>query len=228
MLRALEAKTMTNLIVRNLAEQLVDLVRDRILNGTIPADQPIRQDTLAAELGISKIPLREALTRLEQEGLVRSQANRGYFVRTLSTAEAEEVYALRLKLEPEMVAMAAERASEEERQHAIRIHDELDKVTDAHGDGVGRFNRAFHLALIQPSAQSITTHLLERLHVLGERYVRKHLEPLGRDQRANDEHSLMLKLWLDRDGDAVAAATRSHIEKVIVDLRRQLVAQQDD
>jgi len=127
-----------------------------------------------------------------------------------------------------MVAMAAERATEEERQHAIRIHDELDKVTDAHGDGVGRFNRAFHLALIQPSAQSITTHLLERLHVLGERYVRKHLEPLGRDQRANDEHSLMLKLWLDRDGDAVAAATRSHIEKTIVDLRRQLVAQQDD
>lgn len=215
---------MTTLIVRNLADQLVDLVRDRILNGTIPADQPIRQDTLAAELGISKIPLREALTRLEQEGLVRSQANRGYFVRALSAAEAEEVYALRLKLEPEMVALAAARATDAERQHTIAIHDELDKVTDAHGDGVGRFNRAFHLALIQPSGRSITTHLLERLHVLGERYVRKHLEPLGRDQRANEEHQAILQHWLDRDGDAVAKATQAHIQTTIDDLRRQFSA----
>ena len=227
MMRAFEAKPMTKLIVRNLAEQLVDLVRDRILNGTISADQPIRQDTLAAELGISKIPLREALTRLEQEGLVRIQVNRGYFVRSLSAAEAEEVYALRLKLEPELVALAAERATEDERQYAIRVLDELDKATDAHGDGVGRFNRAFHLALIQPSGQSITTHLLERLHVLGERYVRKHLEPLGRDQRANDEHSTILRLWLNRDGNAAASVIESHIEKTIVDLRRQLTAVQD-
>lgn len=228
MLRASETKSMTNLIVRNLADQLVDLVRDRILNGTIPADQAIRQDTLAAELGISKIPLREALTRLEQEGLVRSQANRGYFVRALSATEAEEVYALRLKLEPELVALAAARASDAERQHAIAVHDELDKVTDAHGDGVGRFNRAFHLALIQPANQPITTHMLERLHVLGERYVRKHLEPLGRDQRANEEHQAILGHWLDRDGDAVARATAAHIQTTIDDLRRQFSADRID
>ena len=77
------------------------------------------------------------------------------------------------------------------------------------------------------SGQSITTHLLERLHVLGERYVRKHLEPLGRDQRANDEHSTILRLWLNRDGNAAASVIESHIEKTIVDLRRQLTAVQD-
>lgn len=225
-MRPLKAKPMTNLIIRNLADQLVDLVRDRILNGTIPAEQPIRQDTLAAELGISKIPLREALTRLEQEGLVSSQANRGYFVRALRADEAEEVYALRLKLEPQMVALAARRASDVERQHAIMTHDMLDKTTDARGEGVGALNRAFHLALIQPSGQSITTLLLERLHVLSERYVRKHLEPLGRDQRANDEHATILRLWLDRDGKGVAGAMQSHIRKTIIDLRRQFAAEQ--
>jgi DNA-binding GntR family transcriptional regulator len=219
---------MTGLIVRNLSEQLVDLVRDRILNGTVPADLPIRQDALAAELGVSKIPLREALTRLEQEGLVRSQANRGYFVRSLDADEAEEVYELRLKLEPDVIALAAKRATEPERQHAIATHDALDRVTDAHGDGVGAFNRAFHLALIDPSAQPITTLLLERLHVMGERYVRKHLEPLGRDQRANDEHREILRLWLDRDGKGVAKAMHAHIRQTIVDLRRQFAAQRDD
>jgi len=212
---------MSGLIIRNLSDQLVDLVRDRILNGSVSPDQPIRQDALAAELGVSKIPLREALTRLEQEGLVRNQINRGYFVRSLDASEAEEVYALRLKLEPDTVALAARRATDEDRQHAIATHAALDDVTNAHGDGVGAFNRAFHLALIRPSGQAITTILLERLHVLSERYVRKHLEPLGRDERANNEHDEILKLWLARD-KAVAKLMHAHIKQTVVDLRGQL------
>lgn len=217
---------MANLIIRNLSDQLVDVVRERILDGTVPADQAIRQDALAAELGVSKIPLREALTRLEQEGLVRSKVNRGYFVSSLGAVEAEEVYALRLKLEPEAVALASRRATEAERQNAIKTHDALDEVTNARGQGVGAFNRAFHLALIRPSGQMITTLLLERLHVIGERYVRKHLEPLGRDQRANDEHGTILRLWLDRDVKGVSKAMHVHIRQTIVDLRQQLAVRQ--
>ncbi|KQT34877.1 GntR family transcriptional regulator [Sphingomonas sp. Leaf412] len=213
---------MGGIIIRNLSDQLVDLVRDRILAGTVAGDRAIRQDALAAELGVSKIPLREALTRLEQEGLVRSEANRGYFVRDLSAAEAEEVYALRLKLEPEMVGLAATRADEAERRHAIETLGQLDEVTDAHGDGVGAFNRAFHLALIRPARQPITATVLERLHVMGERYVRKHLEPLGRDRRANDEHAELLHSWLARDVAHVALLMRAHVAKTMADLRRQL------
>src|SRR3954464_9151050 len=88
------------LVIRTLSDQLVNLVRDRILSGKVAPNSQIRQDALASELGISKIPLREALTRLEQEGLIDSQTNRGFFVRDLNATEAEEVYALRLKLEP--------------------------------------------------------------------------------------------------------------------------------
>ena len=79
---------MSSIIVRNLADQLVELVRDRILSGEVPPDLPIRQDALATELGVSKIPLREALTRLEQEGLLRSQANRGLKPGSRATARA--------------------------------------------------------------------------------------------------------------------------------------------
>ena len=212
---------MTGIIVRNLSEQLVDLVRDRILAGKVESDRAIKQDALAAELGVSKIPLREALTRLEQEGLIRSRANRGYFVRELTIAEAEEVYALRLKLEPEIAAMAAGRASDEEREVARQKLAQLDEVTHAHGDGVGAFNRAFHVALLRPSHQPITTTMLERLHVLGERYVRKHLEPRGRDQRANDEHAELLDHWLARDTAGVRERMYAHIEQTVLDLRRE-------
>ncbi|KQM20321.1 GntR family transcriptional regulator [Sphingomonas sp. Leaf24] len=212
---------MTGIIIRNLSDQLVDLVRDRILAGRVEQDRAIRQDALAAELGVSKIPLREALTRLEQEGLLRSRANHGYFVRELTIDEAEEVYALRLRLEPEIAAAAAVRATEAERETATRTLARLDAATNAHGEGVGAFNRAFHLALLRPSRQPITTTVLERLHVLGERYVRKHLEPLGRDQRANDEHAELLDRWLSRDAAAVREAMYGHIEQTVVDLRRE-------
>lgn len=159
------------LIVRTLSDQLVDLVRDRILSGQVPPDQPVRQDALANELGVSKIPLREAFARLEQDGLLVSRANRGFFVRPLSRTEAEEVYALRLKLEPETTVLAAERATEQEREHARATLATLYQRTSDHGDGVGAFNRAFHLALLRPSRQMVTITLLERLQVLSDRYV---------------------------------------------------------
>lgn len=213
-----------SLVIRNLSDQLVDLVRERILSGRVPPNGPIRQDALAAELGISKIPLREALARLEQEGLLQSQANRGFFVRSLNRDEAEEVYRLRLKLEPDVMALAAERADAAQHETAISTLATLDHVTDAGGDGVGAFNRAFHLALLRPSGQLLSVNILERLHVLSERYVRKHLEPLGRDERANEEHRQMLEAWLGRDSARIRELTVAHIKKTMDDLKVQLDA----
>ncbi|MBB6426251.1 GntR family transcriptional regulator [Sphingopyxis sp. JAI128] len=212
-----------SLIIRNLSDQLVDLVRDRILSGAVSSDHAIRQDALAAELGVSKIPLREALARLEEEGLVRSQANRGFFVRPLSAEEAREVYELRIKLEPEATALAALRATETDHVLAIETLKTLDHVTDEHGDGVGAFNRAFHRALFRPCGQPITVSILERLQVLSERYVRVHLEPLGRDERANEEHHQLLEAWLARDAGRITALVDAHIRKTLEDLRQQLV-----
>ena len=213
------------LIVRTLSDQLVDLVRDRILSGQVAPDLPVRQDALANELGVSKIPLREAFARLEQDGLLVSKANRGFFVRPLSRGEAEEVYALRLKLEPDATVTGALRASEAERDLARGIHDRLYQVTTEGGAGVGAYNRAFHMALIRPGAQPVTTTLLERLQVLSDRYVRKHLEPLGRNDRGVAEHQHILDAWLGRDEAAILETSIAHIRNIQDDLMVQLDAE---
>jgi DNA-binding GntR family transcriptional regulator len=208
--------------IRTLSNQLIDLIRNSILSGEVEPNIAIRQDTLAAKFGISKIPLREVLARLEEEGLLQSFANRGFFVREMSTAEAEEVFSLRARLEPNTMATAAKRATEADHKFAIETLATLDQVTDQHGAGVGAFNRAFHLALIRPSGLAVTTNILERLHVLSERYVRKHLEPLGRDKRANEDHRAMLEAWLQRDAKTVTQLAREHTKRTIEDLRVQL------
>lgn len=213
------------IVVKTLSEQIFSLVRDRIVSGRIPVDVAIRQDALAAELGVSKIPLREALARLEQDGLLVSQANRGFFVRPLSADEVEEVYALRLKIEPEAVSMASRMATDSDRASAYQMLQELDHAAATDKTQIGRLNRAFHISLVRPLKRQVTIQIVERLNIICERYVGKHLEPAGRDDRAHREHSAMYELWAAGKADEVAAVMHDHIASTLEDLRKQFEAE---
>jgi len=213
------------LLVQTLSEQIFTLLRDRIISGKIPVDAAIRQDALAAELGVSKIPLREALARLEQDGLLLSHANRGFFVRPLSYDEVDEVYALRLKLEPDAVGRAARLADDADRLAAQNALVALDDAAATNRSEIGKLNRAFHMALVNPLRRPVTIQIIERLHIISERYVGKHLEPAGRDDRAQKEHTGMYQLWAAGKSDEVAHKMSEHIATTRDDLRRQLEAE---
>jgi DNA-binding GntR family transcriptional regulator len=210
-----------SLVVRTLSEQIFDVVREKIVSGSLSGDQPIRQDALAAELGVSKIPLREALARLEQESLLISHANRGYFVRPMTANEAEEIYALRLAIEPSAVGMAALAANDEERAAAIAALEALDDAADKHLELVTARNREFHIALTRPCRRDLTMQLIERLQIMSERYSYKHLEPAGRGDRAHLEHTVLLKTWLSRNSKRAEELAATHITGTLIDLRRQ-------
>jgi DNA-binding GntR family transcriptional regulator len=205
--------------IRTLSDRLVDVVRDFILSGAIAPDLPIRQDALAAELRVSKIPLREALARLEQDGLVVSYANRGFFVRPMSPEEAEEIYALRIKLEPDAAAYACLRAEDADRERARQALAEFEVDAAAGKPTVGALNRAFHLALVRPGGRTVTSNIVARLHVLADRYVRKHLEPKGRFVNAEAEHHEMLEAWSKRRDARVRKLITQHLEHTLADLR---------
>jgi DNA-binding GntR family transcriptional regulator len=212
-----------NIVVRTLSDQTYEIVRRRILVGAMQPGTAVRQDVIAAELGVSKIPLREALGRLEQDGLLSSYPNRGYVVRDLSSDEASEVFALRLKLEPGAVAEACLRATPADHAAAETALSALEaELAKPDGDHVSS-NRAFHLALVRPGGH-ITFQLMERLQILAERYVRVHLEPFGRDERASLEHREILDAWTRGDAPAVEALTAAHIRGTLSDLKQQLSA----
>jgi DNA-binding GntR family transcriptional regulator len=208
--------------VKPRADELAGEVRDRILSGSIVAESWIKQDALAAELGVSKIPLREALRKLEHEGLITSEVNRGFFVRPLRAAEAEEIFALRLKLEPDAIADGALAATVSDQAVAKDALARLRDSIDSHGMTAGALNRAFHIALMAPSAQPLTLGILERLHILSERYVAKHLEPAERAPRANSEHETLLRAWLRRDAGAARRIALDHIARTLAELRTEL------
>jgi DNA-binding GntR family transcriptional regulator len=213
---------MTTRAPRLLPDQVFAEARERILSGRLPADMPIRQDALALELGVSKIPLREALARLESDGLVVSHPNRGFIVRPLSRADAEDVFDLRLRIEPNACVLGALEADQADQNAARAAFDALDAALRNGLTDVGRRNREFHLALVRPSGRSVTVETVDRLLALSERYVRVHLGEHRRLDRASHEHEALLQAWLDRRTETVRREARAHIRATLVDLRAQL------
>ncbi|HWW59673.1 MAG TPA: GntR family transcriptional regulator [Sphingopyxis sp.] len=208
-------------VIQTLSERVFDIVREQIVVGGLASDIPIRQGALAKELGVSRIPVREALARLEQQGLLISHSNRGYLVRSMSMDEADEIFALRLALEPAAAALAAVHADDAAREEAQLLFERLDAAASHNLADVAVRNREFHTALVRVGERSLTTDLVERLSILSERYVVAQLEPWGRGSRACIEHLHLLNAWMARDGDTVERLLAGHIEATLVDLKMQ-------
>jgi DNA-binding GntR family transcriptional regulator len=203
-----------------MTSQLIVRFRDRILSGTYAPGSPLRQDSLAAEFGTSKIPVREALVQLQAEGLVDIFPNRGFQVRPLAGAELDEVFKLRLQIEPTAVALGAKVATAADHLAAQDALEQLNTATAA-GEfaSSGRLNRAFHLLLIVPRLQPVAAEILSRLHTLAQRYVQAHLRPEGRAKRATREHATLLKAWRLGHSKDARALMHSHIKSTLEDLK---------
>lgn len=98
----------------NVVDHVVDTLRERIVSGQIAPGVRLSQQQLAEELEVSRTPLREAMQRLQTEGLLVGEANRGMAVAPVQLSDVEDAYALRLLVEPATVAAIAESVAEED------------------------------------------------------------------------------------------------------------------
>lgn len=203
--------------------QIVTLIRDKILTGDYAPGAALLQDSIAAEFGVSKIPVREALVRLRAEGLIDIEAHRGFRVRPLSAAEVDEVFRLRLTLEPAAVAAGAKLATDDDREAAQDALRALNAALAAQllAD-IGNLNSGFHLALTVPRSQPVSHEILTRLHTLSRRYVRMHLAPAGRMRRATREHNGLYAAWATGDARNSRRLTQRHIEETRDELAEYL------
>jgi DNA-binding GntR family transcriptional regulator len=125
------------------------VLRAAILDGTVPAGGQLREAHIAADLGISRSPLREALTRLEEEGLVVKIPFRGAFVVEVGARDVAEIASVRLLVEPYAAELAAEALRGPERPGLMRTIDELHRATEKNDipasiDAHLRFHRLFY------------------------------------------------------------------------------------
>lgn len=211
---------MNNPVARTISSQLAVQLRERIVAGTYAPGTQLLQDGIASEFGVSKIPVREALVQLQSEGLVDIFAHRGFQVRPLSKAEFEEVFRLRLQIEPAAIVTGSRQASDTDREAARVALKHLNATDDLRDSAM--LNRKFHMALVVPSVQPLTAEILGRLHMLSQRYTQVHLSPRGRLKRATREHSDLFETWAARKFKQASELTRAHIAATHDDLAKTL------
>jgi DNA-binding GntR family transcriptional regulator len=197
---------------QTVAGMTVDALRERILRGDYPEGEPLRQDAVAGDLGVSRIPVREALRQLEAEGLVTFSPHRGAIVSTLSLVEIDELFDLRAELESDLLRRAIPKMTTEQINHATGILDQFE--TALHGGEVaqwGPLNWRFHAALYSSANRKLTLDVLQRLHQHSDRYFLVHVLLTAGGSRANEEHRAIAAAVLARDTTVACQLMRDHI-----------------
>ena len=171
-------------------------VMDEILRGELQPGTWLRQDDLAERLGVSKVPVREALHRLAAIGLLRFEPNRGVIVPALSAAQAEENYGLRRAIEPELLRRAIPR---------LTIVDLAEAELALCGEGMSltEANWSFHRALYRASGWEQGVAIAEVLHAAVAPYVVSYTQGLGGAASSDAEHVALLEAC--RRGDVKTA-----------------------
>jgi DNA-binding GntR family transcriptional regulator len=191
---------------------LVEQLRQRILAGELPQGTALRQDALAGQYGVSRIPLREALRRLEAEGLVRIEPNKGAVVADFQPEEIGELFEMRAALEPELIRLAVplvRPADLVEAAAALALYERaLDKGQVADW---GALNWRFHAALYRAAGRPRWLEAVAQLNRQTDRFVRLQLALTGALDRARSEHRAILELARDGQADEAAALVRRHI-----------------
>lgn len=202
-----------------------EALRGAILAGSLRPGQRVNQEEWSARIGVSPIPVREALRSLAGEGLLTYRPRRGYVVTELSLAELEEVYALRRMLETDALLRGVPLAGQAD-VAALETAAEACARAAAAGDVAVqlRANRAFHDVLHALAGSRQLRRLIDLLWDSTEAYRALYYALPGESSEADRAHRSLVAAVAARDASAAIAAQDAHRERALTRLRGVLGA----
>lgn len=226
------SRRLTPIDARNTSMVIADQIRDRIIDGSYAPGEQINEANVAAELEISRGPVREALQRLNQEGLLVSYRNRGVFVVELSSDDVTEIYQSRAAIE----VGAAWTLVHGDRAQLVSAADELSAIVTqmqpfidrADWRGLAERDLAFHTALVAATRNSRMSRMYATL-AAEARICMANLETAYyRPEALVEEHQLIVDLLLGSDWDALEKGVHEHMDTAVHDLTRAMVEEHAD
>jgi len=191
------------------ADFVFESLRDAIWDGRIARGERVREEEIARNLGVSRTPVREALQRLQQRGLLVVGAGRGLVVAELSHDQMIELYAMREVLEGSAARFAAQRAAEAEIAILIRLQRELRHATND-ARMLVMLNRRFHQAIYHAAHNQYLMQTLETLH--DSLALLNHTTfSMPKRKESDDEHRKIVLAIERREPDQAEQAARTHI-----------------
>ena len=192
-----------------LAQRIERALRNRIVFGELAGGHPLRQDHIAAAFGSSAIPVREALRRLEADGLVTFRPRRGAVVSTIDPFDALEVAEMRAALETLALRLAI---ADHRRRVVPAAHAAIAAAdrSDALADWLAA-NRDFHMALYRPCGRSRLLSAISALWLTSDRHLCAVWSGLGYQARSQAEHRAILGAVEQGDAPRAEDLLRTHI-----------------
>lgn len=205
---------------RSSSEKIANELRAQILSGQRLPGSRILQENIAEEFGASRLPVRDALRRLQVDGLVTIVANTGAWVSKLTKSECEDAYQIRERLEPLLMRQSVERMPDETVAELSRILDEIETSDDV--ETFLRLDRDFHLLAYSWAPKGMIRDLIDRLWNTTQHYRRAFVKLSGvqKGSVTHLEHRLILDSIKRKDLDDLEINLAAHIRRT----RNSLVA----
>jgi DNA-binding GntR family transcriptional regulator len=203
-------------------ESPYDRIKQAIADGVLLPGEPLVEIALAEWCEVSRTPIREALTRLEQDGLV-ARTDRGLVVRERSHEEILDIYDVRVVLEGTVTRAAAARRSAIDLIHIRRASDAFKHAPEGDGEALAATNRDFHRAVWAASHNEALFDLLDRLQFHVARDPHTTLTRKGRRREAVDEHGAIVAAIEEQNLAQAEALAWSHFRRAR-DLRLEILA----
>jgi DNA-binding GntR family transcriptional regulator len=206
-------------IHRTVTEQVYAQVRDSIHSGELLPSSRIDQAGIARRFGTSLVPVREALARLQADGLVEIIPHRGAFVTDLDHDELVDIYATRELLEQEAAKLAARNLTDAHLQHLSELLSQMEQATQHEDyDALFALNRDFHFTIYAAAQRHHLQQIILQLWDQGDHHRRTYTEVSHRAQLALEEHFAIYQACRRRDPDALGYAMRHHVHQTTVGL----------
>jgi DNA-binding GntR family transcriptional regulator len=171
---------------RTASDEVADTLREAIITGQFADGEELNQVELARHFGVSRVPVREALRRLEAEGLVTAEAHRRVVVHGLTKARISEIFEIRSVLEGHLVKRAAPELGADELAELREMAESMNKARSR--DAWLERNAEFHRRLLTPADAPFAMAIIERLSHQVERYLRRNRGGVIRSDEATKEH----------------------------------------
>jgi len=219
-----------------LSEQAADIIRDSVISGKFKPGQRLNEKKIASEMGISRLPVREALRLLQQESLVDSIPNKGVFVATLTFKDIQEIFTLRAVIEGLAIKLAVNYIKDEEIEELQDVCSEMVQAASESDDiQLIRLDLEFHGLIAKFSRHTYVYRMFNYIKGLVLMYLLYDTEVLKADNRLVDsqkEHQIIIDALKNRDLNLAVKSISSHIEqsglKIMHYLHKQDIKSSDD
>jgi len=210
---------------QTLQQAVTEALRGMICDAVFQPGERLQQGELAARLGVSTMPVREALRQLDVEGLVEFHTRRGARVVDIRVEELEEVYLIRSQLEGLAIQLGVPRLTEPEVEELEEILELMsDAVTSRDRPALLRLNRTFHFVIYEAASSPLLLTLLRNLWNRCSIYRQAYVQSEERARKSHQEHAELLQACKARDAHRAEQIMRVHVERTASALRGQIHA----